>query len=94
MVHLQSNLDHLSNLLVRKIEIYHDLFICAQKRVALINGPQLFFHKYGPAAQTSPELIFYVINTSQDASVLLSVIVVTMPEKEETKKEDHYHKVS
>ena len=73
MVHLQSNLDHLSNLLVRKIEIYHDLFICAQKRVGLINGPQLFFHKYGPAAQTSPELIFHIIKCRERAFVVLSV---------------------
>ena len=35
--------------------------------------PQTFFSSTGPAAQTSPELIFHVLNMSQDASVLLSV---------------------
>ena len=35
-------------------------------------GGHLFF-MYWPAAQTSPELIFHVINMSKDASVLLSV---------------------
>jgi hypothetical protein len=34
------------------------------------NRPQtLFFHKYGPAAQTSKELIFHIIKISQDSSV-------------------------
>ena len=37
------------------------------------NRPQTFFSCTGPAAQTSPELMFHVINMSQDASVLLSV---------------------
>ena len=41
----------------------------------LIIGPKLFFHKYGPAAQTSPELIFHIINMSQDSSVSLSEIL-------------------
>jgi hypothetical protein len=40
----------------------------------LIIGPKHFFHKYGPAAQTSPELIFYIINMSQDSYVSLSVL--------------------
>ena len=39
----------------------------------LIIGPKLFFHSTGPAAQTSPELIFHIINMSQDSSVSLSV---------------------
>ena len=37
------------------------------------NRPITFFFMYWPADQTSPELIFHVINMSQDASVLLSV---------------------
>jgi hypothetical protein len=39
----------------------------------LIIDPKLFFHKYGPAAQTSPELSFHIISMSQDTSVSLSV---------------------
>ena len=39
------------------------------------NRPQtFFFHKYGPATQTSPELIFHIINVYQDSSVSLSVV--------------------
>ena len=38
------------------------------------NQPQTFFHSTGPAAQTSPELIFHIINMSQDSSVYWSVI--------------------
>ena len=38
------------------------------------NRPQTFFHSTGPAAQTSPELIFHIINMSQDSSVSLSVL--------------------
>ena len=30
-------------------------------------------HSTGPAAQTSPELIFHIINMSQDSSVSVSV---------------------
>ena len=37
------------------------------------NRPQTFFSSTGPAAQTSPELIFHIINMSQDSSVSLSV---------------------
>ena len=37
------------------------------------NRPKLFFHSTGPTAQTSPELIFHIINMSQDSSVSLSV---------------------
>ena len=37
------------------------------------NRPQTFFYKYGPAAQTSPEFIFHIINMSQDSSVSFSV---------------------
>ena len=40
----------------------------------LITGPKLFFHKYGQAAQTSPELIFHIIKCREQASVLLSVV--------------------
>ena len=39
----------------------------------LIIGPKLFFHRTGPAAQTSPELIFHHINISQDSSLFISV---------------------
>ena len=39
----------------------------------LIISPKLFFHSTGPAAQTSPELIFHIIKRSQDSSVSLSV---------------------
>ena len=39
----------------------------------LLIGPKLFFHKYGLAAQTSPELIFHIIKCREQASVLLSV---------------------
>ena len=38
------------------------------------NRPQTFFSQYCPAAQTSPELIFHIINMSQDSSVSLSVL--------------------
>ena len=38
------------------------------------NRPQTFFSSTGPAAQTSPELIFHIIKMSQQASVLLSVV--------------------
>jgi len=40
----------------------------------LIIGLKLFFHKYGLAAQTSPELIFHIIKCREQASVLLSVV--------------------
>jgi hypothetical protein len=40
------------------------------------NWPQtFFFHKYGPAAQNSLELIFHIINMSQDSSVSFSVVL-------------------
>ena len=38
------------------------------------NRPQTFFSQYCQAAQTSPELIFHIINMSQDSSVSLSVV--------------------
>ena len=41
----------------------------------LIIGPKLFCHSTGLAAQTSPELIFHIINMSQDSSVSLSVVI-------------------
>ena len=40
----------------------------------LIIGPNFFFHSNGLAAQTRPELIFHIINMSQDSSVSLSVM--------------------
>ena len=44
----------------------------AQKLVII--SPKLFFHMYGPAVQTSPELIFHIIKMSpQDSSVSWSV---------------------
>ena len=43
------------------------------------NRPQTFFFMYWLAAQTSPELIFHVINMSQDTSVLLSVVTTQKP---------------
>ena len=51
-------------------------FFCPWKRQApkvAHNRPQTFFHSTGPAAQTSPELIFHII-MSQDSSVSLSVV--------------------
>ena len=39
------------------------------------NRSQTFFHSTSPAAQTSPELIFHIINMSQDSSVSLSVVL-------------------
>ena len=39
------------------------------------NRPQTFFSQYFPAAQTNPELIFHIINMSQDSSVSLSVVI-------------------
>ena len=35
----------------------------------LIICSMIFFEKYGPAAQTSPELIFHIINMSKNSSV-------------------------
>ena len=40
----------------------------------LIIGPKLFFHKYGPAAQTSQEVIFHILNMSQNSSASLNVL--------------------
>ena len=40
----------------------------------LIIGPKLFYHSTGPAAQTSPEFIFHIINMSQDSFISLSVV--------------------
>ena len=37
------------------------------------NRPQTFFSQYCLAAQTSQELIFHIIDISQDSSVSLSV---------------------
>ena len=50
--------------------------VLAYKKTCFYNlfSMQLFF-MYWPAAQTSPELIFHVINMSQEASVLLSVVL-------------------
>ena len=43
-------------------------------QMLLTIGPNFFFHSTGPSAQTSPELIFHIMNTSQDSSVSLSVV--------------------
>ena len=37
-------------------------------------APNFFFHSTGQASQTSPELIFHIINMSQDSSVSSSVV--------------------
>ena len=42
----------------------------------LIIDPKLFFHKYGPVAQTGPELIFHTIKCREQAFLLLSVAYV------------------
>jgi hypothetical protein len=60
-----------------------DLFFAHEnikKRASKVahNRPQLFFHK-DLAAQTSPELIFHIINMSQNSSVSLSVVVTRQP---------------
>ena len=41
----------------------------------LIIGPNLFFHSPVQSTDQSPGLIFHIINTSQDTSVLLSVTI-------------------
>ena len=41
----------------------------------LENGPNLFFHSPPQPTAHSPELIFHIINMSQDLSVSLSVVV-------------------
>jgi hypothetical protein len=43
----------------------------------LIIGPNLFFHSPAQPTAHSPELIFHIINMSQDTSVSLSLILVT-----------------
>ena len=43
----------------------------------LIIGPKFFFST-GPAAQTSLELIFHIINMSQDSSVYWSVVEIEL----------------
>ena len=40
------------------------------------NRPQTFFSSTGPAAQTSPELIFHIIKMSQDPSVSLFALII------------------
>ncbi len=42
--------------------------------LTLVFPSKKYFQKYGPAAQTSPELIFHVMNMSQDLFVSLSVM--------------------
>ena len=54
----------------------------------LIIGPNLFFHSTCLAAETSQELIFNIINMSQDSSVSLSVIVPQQAAHLMTKTED------
>jgi hypothetical protein len=58
---------------------YSNLFFAnknIKKRASKVahNSPETFFHMYGPAAQTSPELIFHIINMPQDSSFSLSVV--------------------
>ena len=73
----------LGNCSVRTLQYFQKNFrfiFCSwkhKKRASKVahDWPQFFFHKYGPAAQTSPELIFHIINMSQqDSSVALSVV--------------------
>ena len=47
----------------------------------LENGPNLFFHSPPQPTAHSPELIFHIINMSQDTSASLSVGCVKNPEK-------------
>jgi hypothetical protein len=61
------------------------IFFCPWKhkkrpQKLLIIGHKLFFHKYSPVAKTSPELIFHIINMSQNSSVSLSVIMALQKE--------------
>ena len=55
------------------------------------NRPQTFFSQYCLAAQTSPELIFHIINTSQDSSVSLSAY---WPAQNQPKFQILFHKNS
>ena len=67
--------------LVRMLKYFQKefMFIFAHERIKkgpqklLIIAPKPFFHSTGLAAQTSPELIFHIIDMSQDSSVSLSV---------------------
>ena len=54
------------------------IYFCPWKRTSKVahNRPQTFFSQYCLAAQTSPELIFHIINMSQGSSVSLSVIIM------------------
>ena len=74
----------LCNFSVRTLQYFQKFFrfIFAHENIKkigpqklLIISPKLFFHKYDPAAQTSPELIFHIINMSHDSSVSLSVVL-------------------
>ena len=75
----------LCNFSVRTLQCFQRkiLFFCPQKvekppsKVAH-NPPQTFFSCTGSDAQTSPELIFHVINMSQDASVLLYMLATLL----------------
>ena len=53
----------------KKKKIAHENIKKRASKVAL-NRPQIFFHKYGPAAQN---LFFHIMNMSQDSSVSLPV---------------------
>ena len=57
---------------ILKLFFVHENFKNGPQKLLII-GPQTFFSQYCPAAKTSPELIFHIINMSQDSSVSLSV---------------------
>ena len=65
--------------LVRMLKYFQKefMFIFAHEHIKkgpqklLIIAPKPFFHSTGLAAQTSPELIFHIIDMSQDSSILL-----------------------
>ena len=59
----------------KKILIYFFAHENIKKRALKVvhNRPQTCFHSTGPAVQSSSELIFHIINMSQDPSVSLSV---------------------
>ena len=65
---------------LRYIQKKIDLFFAHEnlkKRASKVahNRPQTFFLSTGPAAQTSPELIFHIINMSVSLSVVLSILI-------------------
>ena len=72
----------LCNFLVRTLQYFQkklNLFFAHEninKQASKVahNQPQTFFSQYCLAAQTSQELIFHIIDISQDSSVSLSVM--------------------